>query len=180
MLSNGTKAPEFTLTNVEGKEVKLSDFLGRKVLLSLFRDTSCPICNLRVHELMKHNDVFEDGNVQVISIFPSSVERIRKYTAKQEPSFELLANPDKDVYSTYEVMKSPGRLIKGVVRFGRMFKAYSKFFSLRSITTPTIIPAEFIIDENGVIINAHYGSDFTDHMKMDEVSKYLGQVTPFG
>ncbi len=180
MLKEGTIAPDFTLTNVEGKQVKLSDFRGKKIMLSLFRDTSCPICNLRVNELIKNQELFKNGKVHVISIFPSSVERIKKYTGKQEPDFELLANPDKEVYKAYEVVKSPGKLIRGALRISRMFKAYKAFFSLRSIFTPAIIPAEFLIDEEGKIIKAHYGKDFTEHLPMNEIRDRLSVVTPYG
>ena len=36
MLTTGMKAPDFTLTNQHGQEVRLSDFLGKKVVLYFY------------------------------------------------------------------------------------------------------------------------------------------------
>ena len=44
MLTVGTKAPEFTLQDKEGKAVSLSDFLGKKVVLYFYPKDNTPGC----------------------------------------------------------------------------------------------------------------------------------------
>ncbi len=48
-------APEFAVADVFGVPVRLADYRGQRLLLSFYRYASCPLCNLRVHELLQHH-----------------------------------------------------------------------------------------------------------------------------
>lgn len=60
-LSTGTKAPDFAVEDIYGNLVHLSDYQGKKVILGFFRNVNCPFCNMRVHQLMKLKESFDQS-----------------------------------------------------------------------------------------------------------------------
>ncbi len=50
-LTAGNIAPDFTVTDVKGKTISLSDYKGKAVLLVFLRYAGCPWCNLALHRL---------------------------------------------------------------------------------------------------------------------------------
>ncbi|MES1147437.1 MAG: redoxin domain-containing protein, partial [bacterium] len=59
-LKKGVKAPEATLTTLEGKSIKLSKALhGKRTVLVFYRGGWCPFCNAHLAELGKAEESFE-------------------------------------------------------------------------------------------------------------------------
>ena len=54
-LTFGDTAPAFETTSIDGRPIRLDDFRGQKLLLAFFRYASCPLCNLRISELIRHH-----------------------------------------------------------------------------------------------------------------------------
>jgi peroxiredoxin Q/BCP len=54
-LKEGQFAPDFTVTDIYGREIQLSEFKGTKIILGFYRNVSCPFCNRRVHQIMGNN-----------------------------------------------------------------------------------------------------------------------------
>src|SRR5262245_46763299 len=74
-LRPGKKAPDFSLPNIEGKEVALHDFAGRKVLL-VFTQSGCRPCKAIVPEL---NRLEQRGTHQVLVVNNADVEKTRAW-----------------------------------------------------------------------------------------------------
>ena len=49
----------------------------------------------------------------------------------------------------------------------------SGFFNTKSLEEKPIIPADFLIDEQGLIYQAYYGRHFGDHIAMDKITKWI-------
>ena len=47
---------EITLPNINGSNFSLSSLKGKKVLLTFYRFARCPMCNLRINEILKRYD----------------------------------------------------------------------------------------------------------------------------
>lgn len=130
MLEIGTKAPEFVLSDGEGKEVKLSDFLGQKVVLYFYPKDSTPGCTRQACAFAGAYEAFRQKNVQVIGISRDSVASHQRFAEKYGLPFILLSDPERkaiEAYGVWQEKKNYGKVSMGVVR-----------------TT-------FIIDENGLI-----------------------------
>jgi thiol-disulfide isomerase/thioredoxin len=63
---NGNKAPDFTLTNISGEDVSLSDYKGKVVIVD-FWATWCPPCRKGIPDLISIKNEYKD-KVEVIGI----------------------------------------------------------------------------------------------------------------
>lgn len=174
-LTTGDIAPTFMLTDFTGNTVSLLKYKKKKVLLSFFRGASCPFCNLRVHELIKKHSEFENAGLEIITFFTADANEIQQYAGKQFPSFSVIPDPNLSVYKKYGIESSVAGMFKAMLRAETMIKIMTGgFFNLNSMADKPILPADFLIDENGKIYQAYYGKDYGDHINLNQVKKWLG------
>lgn len=169
-------APGFTLQDVNGNTINLSDYKGKKVLLSFFRNVGCPVCNLRFHELQEKSDYFRSKSLVHLAIYESSVENMKKYLEGETPYAVMIPNPDESLYKRYAVDKSMGKVMKGMF-YGAMSKMKNgkKLFKseIKQDGNMTRIGADFLIDEKGVVKKAYYGGYVGDHLPLAEILKFI-------
>lgn len=150
MLEVGKKAPEFSLPDQNGVVHKLSDYLGKKVILYFYPKDNTPGCTKQACGYSERYPQFIEKNVEVIGISKDSVASHKKFEEKQNLKFTLLSDPELEVIKLYDVWKEKklyGKVSLGVVR-----------------TT-------YLIDEEGIIIKAN------DKVKAaDDPEKMLGEV----
>lgn len=119
MLEVGTKAPDFILSNQEGKEVRLSDFLGKKVVVYFYPKDNTPGCTRQACAFAGSYDGFRELDVEVIGISKDSVTSHEKFAAKHNLPFILLSDPELQAIQAYDVWKEKkmyGKVSMGVVR----------------------------------------------------------------
>ena len=112
-LKPGKKAPDFTLPNVDGKEISLHDFAGRKVLL-VFTQSGCSPCKAVVPELNR----LERGDTQVLVVNNGDPEATRKWSTEVGARFPVLAQDKFSISKKYEVFATPFAFLidaKGVI-----------------------------------------------------------------
>lgn len=130
MIEVGMKAPDFTLFDKDGKEISLSSFLGKKVVLYFYPKDNTPGCTRQACAFADAYKGFTEKNVEVIGISKDSVASHKKFAEKFNLPFVLLSDPNLtaiNAYGVWQEKKMCGKVSMGVVR-----------------TT-------FIIDENGNI-----------------------------
>ena len=130
MLTTGMKAPDFTLKNQHGEEVRLSDFLGKKIVLYFYPKDNTPGCTRQACAFAANYEAFKAKDIVVIGVSKDSVASHVKFAEKYELPFILLSDPELlaiEPYGVWQEKKMCGKTCMGVVR-----------------TT-------FIIDENGLI-----------------------------
>ena len=133
MLEVGIKAPEFSLPDQNGELHKLSDYLGKKVILYFYPKDNTPGCTKQACGYSERYPEFLEKNVEIIGISKDTVASHKKFEEKQNLKITILADPELEVIKAYDVWKEKklyGKVSMGVVR-----------------TT-------YLIDEEGVIINA--------------------------
>src|SRR5690242_9599432 len=64
----GHRVSDFTLTDLEGRKVSLSDFGGKSVVVLFVMGKGCPVANLYVTELKKLQDAYDKKGLQIIGI----------------------------------------------------------------------------------------------------------------
>ena len=102
----GSLAPDFKLRATNGQEVSLSDFRGQKnVIVFFIRETSCPQCRTHVTQLGRMYDQFRDADTEIIVILGEDVDKAKEYADGINLPFPILADPDRAVYSLYELEK---------------------------------------------------------------------------
>lgn len=98
-------APAFTLTNLEGEEVSLEDYRGKKVLLN-FWASWCKFCDLEMPDLQQ----FDKDNDDIVVVAVNSKEDkdvAEKYLSKGGYEFDVLLDVDGDVSRMYYVSGLP-------------------------------------------------------------------------
>ena len=130
MLTAGMQAPDFALWDKDGKLVRLSDFLGRKVVLYFYPKDNTPGCTRQACAFAGAYDAFREKQVTVIGISRDSVASHVKFAEKYALPFVLLSDPERqaiEAYGVWQEKKNYGKVSMGVVR------------------------STFIIDEKGII-----------------------------
>jgi len=130
MIEVGMKAPDFTLSDKNGKAVSLSDFLGKKVVLYFYPKDNTPGCTRQACAFAGLYKEFEKKGVEVVGISRDSVASHVKFAEKHGLNFVLLSDPELEAikeYGVWQEKKMCGKVSMGVVR-----------------TT-------FIIDEQGIV-----------------------------
>ncbi len=130
MISEGVKAPDFTLPDKDGNQVSLSDHLGKKVVVYFYPRDNTAGCTKQACAFAGAYKEFEKLGVTVIGISKDSVKSHQNFAAKYELPFILLSDPELKAIQAYDVWKEKklyGKVSMGVVR------------------------SSFIIDEKGMI-----------------------------
>lgn len=119
LLKVGAKAPAFSLTNTEGKTVKLSDFKGKKVALYFYPKDMTPGCTT---EACGFRDDFADlkkRGVEVFGVSGDDQKSHQKFTEKYSLPFMLLSDPTHEMmekYGAWGEKSMYGRKYMGVLR----------------------------------------------------------------
>jgi peroxiredoxin len=169
-------APNFTVRDVKGNSVSLADYRGKKVLLTFYRNVGCPICNLRFHELQSQAAHFQAKGLVVLAVYESSAELMQQYVGDEAFHAIMVPNPDQSLYQLYEVEKSGGKMMKGMFHgaMGKMKKGKQLFKDkIKQDGTATRIGADFLIDESGNVVTAHYGKFLGDHLPLEAINQFL-------
>lgn len=130
MLEKGMKAPEFMLNDQNGNAVRLSDYLGKKVVLYFYPKDNTPGCTRQACAFAQSYSAFRDAGVVVIGVSKDSVASHDKFAKKYDLPFVLLADPQLQAIEPYGVWQEK--------------KLYGK-------TSMGVVRTTFIIDEQGMI-----------------------------
>ena len=103
MLSVGTKAPDFTLSDKDGNQVSLSDFAGKKVVLYFYPKDNTPGCSKQACAYRDTFSQFQEKGAVVIGISKDSVKAHTNFAAKYELPFLLLSDPELKAIQAYDV-----------------------------------------------------------------------------
>lgn len=174
-LKSSAAAPSLTLKDVHGKSVAIGGASGRRTLLCFFRDAACPFCNFRIYQLTQHHASFAALGLDVIAVFTSTEEEVRRFVAPKPRPFVVIADPSSRAHEAYGIERSFWRKWKGVfTRVPTLLKGLS-IVGLAGLNTTNWMPADFLIDENGHIAEAYYGSDAGDRIPFERIELFLAR-----
>ena len=148
-LTVGTKAPEFTVNDQDGKSVKLSDLKGKKVVLYFYPKDMTPGCTAEACSLRDNYKALQSAGYEVFGISSDDEKRHRKFIEQQKLPFQLLADTDKAVHAKYRTWIEKSM-------YGR------KYMGTARVT--------YIINENGIISEVIQKVDTKNH-----ASQILGE-----
>ncbi len=129
MLQAGQKAPEFTLFNSDKKEVSLTDYSGKNVVLLFFPMAFTSVCTAELCEMRDNISTYASLNTAILGISVDSPFTLAVFKEQQQLPFELLSDFNKETSVAYDAL-------------------YQTFaMNMRGVSKR----AAFVIDRNGVI-----------------------------
>jgi peroxiredoxin len=166
-------APQVQLIDIHGQPIVVGQ--GRKMLLSLFREATCPFCNFRVFELTHNYKGFSALGLDIVAVFSSNRDDVMKFIAKQPRPFRMVADPESRAHQAFGVQSSLWGKIKAMMlRMRQMFYGLGQV-GLRGMATGNLMPADFLIDEQGRVIETYYGQDAGDHIPMERLELFVAR-----
>jgi peroxiredoxin len=139
-LKPGSMAPDFSLRTLDGKQISLKKYRGKKVILN-FWATWCPPCREEMPEMQKFYQDYKQKGVEILAVnleySETKPEKIRDFVKEYELAFPV---PLDEKNTT-----------------GKQFRAVS-------------IPTSYFIDEKGIITKVHIGPMDYKFMKKEIIS----------
>jgi peroxiredoxin Q/BCP len=118
-LKIGDTASLFTLKNQDGKDISLSDFKGKAVVLYFYPKDDTPGCTTESCNFRDEFPKFGKMNAEIIGISADSIKSHKKFVDKFNLPFNLLSDESREVIEKYDVWKEKsmfGRKYMGIVR----------------------------------------------------------------
>ncbi len=100
----GDTAPNFTLLSTEKKEVSLSDYKGKNVVILFFPLAFTGVCTKELCSVSEGLEFYNDSDATVLGISVDSPFTLEKFKAENEISFPLLSDFNKEASSAYDAI----------------------------------------------------------------------------
>lgn len=142
-LEIGDQAPAFTLPNDSGETTSLADYQGKRVLVYFYPRANTPGCTTEACDFRDSLTQLNDLGIEVVGISPDTVDKLVAFREKNNLTFPLLADPDKNVlkeWGAFGEKKNYGKIVEGVIR------------------------STFLVDTDGTIELALYNVRATGHV----------------
>ncbi|MDO4653005.1 thioredoxin-dependent thiol peroxidase [Corynebacterium durum] len=118
-LEIGDQAPAFTLPNDSGETTSLADYQGKRVLVYFYPRANTPGCTTEACDFRDSLTQLNDLGIEVVGISPDTVDKLVTFREKNNLTFPLLADPDKNVlkeWGAFGEKKNYGKIVEGVIR----------------------------------------------------------------
>ena len=167
----GDTAPQFTLPAIDGSTFKMADMKGKRVILTFFRFSTCPLCNMRIRRIVQRWNEFSKDAVMV-AVFDAKVGDLQKRMKKHDAPFVVVADETYEQFNKNGVKKSFFKFMWGAMRspltlLQATLRGYVPL--TLSISKLSTIPVDILIDEDGKVVEAHYCKDTADHLSLDRM-----------
>ena len=142
-LAPGDTAPDFTLPDADGKDVSLSDFRGRRVVVYFYPAAMTPGCTTQACDFRDSLSSLAASGVDVVGISPDKPEKLTKFRERDSLTFPLLSDPSRsalEAYGAYGEKTMYGKKVTGVIR------------------------STFVVNADGKIEQAQYNVKATGHV----------------
>ena len=135
---------DFELPATSGKTFKLSDYLGKTLVIYFYPKDSTPGCTTQGMQFRDHYADFQAANTEIVGVSRDSLKSHENFKAKFTFPFELLSDTEELACGIFNVMKMKnmyGKQVRGVER------------------------STFVIDQNGVLVKEWRGLKVDGHVQ---------------
>lgn len=130
ILKEGDKAPAFTGADQDGKKVSLADYKGKKIVLYFYPEDDTPTCTIQACNLRNNYGLLKKHGFEVIGVSPDDATKHKKFEAKFNLPFRLIADTSHKILEKYGVWDQKQM-------FGHKYMG--------------VLRTTFVIDEKGII-----------------------------
>jgi len=144
-----SKAPDFSAPDQNGKIRKLSDYLGRFVVLYFYPKDDTPGCTKEACSFRDNYRQLQKLGVAIIGVSKDSVESHKKFANKYNLNFPLLSDPEKNIiksYGAWGIKKFLGKEFEGTKRMTHLIDPAGKIKKIYENVKPLSHIEEIIGD----------------------------------
>lgn len=119
MVTIGKKVAEFSVPATGEKNLSLSDFKDKNLVIYFYPKDSTPGCTLEGQNFRDLYEAFQDANTEILGVSRDSLKRHENFRAKQSFPFDLLSDEDEALCKLFDVIHEKnmyGRKVLGIVR----------------------------------------------------------------
>ena len=135
---------DFELPATSGKQFKLSDYVGKKLVIYFYPKDSTPGCTTQGMQFRDYYADFQAANTEIVGVSRDSLKSHENFKAKFSFPFELLADVEELACGIFDVIKMKnmyGKQVRGIER------------------------STFVINEKGVLVQAWRGVKVDGHVQ---------------
>ena len=140
----GAKAPDFSLTSQEDKQVSLSEYKGKWVVLYFYPKDMTTGCTIEAHNFQRDLPKYDALNTVVLGVSLDTVESHKTFCTKDSLTFKLLADPDHKVIDAYGVPLSGNGPIKFAQRDTFLISPAGKIVKVWTNVNPNVHSKEVL------------------------------------
>lgn len=131
MIKPGTKFPNFSLLNQDGKTAKLADYAGSWLIVYIYPKDDTPNCTIQANAFTAQKKLFDDAGIKVLGLSPDDVASHKNFCNKFALTIDLIADPECELLDALGVGQTDWQ---GTMYWDR--------------TT-------FVVDPNGVVVKVY-------------------------
>jgi NAD dependent epimerase/dehydratase family enzyme/peroxiredoxin len=163
---------------------KAFDLHARKrlTMLQFHRYVGCPVCHLHIHNFLQRSEAWKALGVDIVVIYystPDDVLNIGHFPVAGLP-ITFLSDVERNCYRRYGVGESLWGTLslsawrEGIVALfrGHSFRHAFQLYGLGGL------PADFLIDERGILQQVRYGKSIDDSLSVDGLLRWLNELVP--
>ncbi len=179
-LQVGDSAPDFELLDFHGQPRRLSEFWnGAPALLLFWRHYGCSCGRARAKRLQEEYAKYIELGANVIVIGQGEPERAKAYAEKFGLPCPVLCDPSFKVYAAYDILEgktsqilfdADDEFLQCDLEAGRKLQASRIGTEKSLVDSPWQLPAEFVVDKNGMIRLAYryqYCEDYPNPLVLE-------------
>lgn len=173
----GDTAPDFRATDINGRAVDLAALRGSRVWLSFFRFAGCPLAQAKLGKVKAWSAAFP--TLRPIGIgTPKTADR----HSYRDAGFPIIADPDQLIFKLYGAEHSFQRAVIPTNQWAAVLALCNGYLPKFPMESPWFrMPADVLIDENGLVADIHYGRRMHDDIARQRVAAFAepgAQIPP--
>ena len=151
------KASDFELHDQNGKLHSLKDYHGKWLVLYFYPKDDTLGCTKEACGFRDRREEFQKAGVEVVGISKDSAESHKKFSAKYDLNFSLLADPTLKTikaYGAWGSKKFMGREFEGVLRITYLIDPRGEIVKKYEWVNPLVHPGQILGDLKGYMDNS--------------------------
>lgn len=166
----GAIMPDFSLPNAKNEIIHSKEILKKgKMIIAFYRGSWCPYCNLELKALQDNLSKINDKKASLVAISPQSPDNSLTIIEKHNLTFEVLTDKDntfaKQLGIAFELQDF-------VLPFYNALGINLSFFN-KNNDNSLLIPAVFVVNEDGKIVYKFADADYMNRIDIDELLNTL-------
>lgn len=172
-LKAGDRAPEFTLTDADGKTVSSRDLLARgPLVLTFYRGVWCPYCNMDLQALEEAAAEIRAKGASLVAVSEQTAPNSRKSQQENKLSYPILTDHKGDLADKFGLRWT---LQPYLIDVFKMFQVDLTVIHDDSAWTLPM-PARYVIGSDGIIAYAEVNPDYTRRPDPSELMPTLDRL----